>query len=96
MQGKCREFDSPQVHHSLEGSMQRICGDWSSTELNDMLGNLFVVGDKVVKAVSSGHAVNIEIDEVTDIVNDKLYLNNSKVPVRFPGRLLIVTSLFKQ
>lgn len=74
---------------------ERIYGVWMDTDLVDMLGREFVVGDKVVKAATSGRAVNLLIGTVTRIENGKMYLDNSKVPINFPGRLLIVTKLFE-
>lgn len=71
-----------------------ISGNWFSTDLTDILGKAFVVGDKVVKAYQSGRAVNISVTEVTRIENGKVYLDNSKVAINFPGRLLIVSKLF--
>ncbi len=72
----------------------RESGRWMDTDLKDMRGIDFALGDKVVKAKTSGRAVNIEIAEVTRIEEGKLYLSGSKVPVNFPGRLLIVTKIF--
>jgi hypothetical protein len=67
-----------------------------SIDLVDMLGKGFQIGDKVAKAQTSGRAVNLEIGEVTRIDNGRLYLSGSKVPVNFPGRLLVVTKLFDE
>lgn len=76
--------------------MNRLAtGNWMSNELKDLRNQEFIVGDNVVKAVSSGRAVNIEIATVTRIENGKMYLDNSKVAINFPGRLLIVTKLFE-
>ena len=76
--------------------MSRDTGNWVRTTPYDMLCKPIDVGDKVVRAFSSGRAVNIEIVEVTKIEEDKIYLNNSKVPVNFPGRLLVVNNLFEE
>jgi len=70
-------------------------GNWMSQKLKDMRGQSFVVGDKVVKACTSGRAVNISICEVTRIEDGKMYLDGSKVAINFPGRLLIVTKLYE-
>lgn len=74
--------------------IRRLEGNWMSTKLKDMLGKTFAVSDKVAKACTSGRAVNLEIGEVTRIEDDKMYLDGSKVAIRFPGRLLIVTKVF--
>lgn len=73
----------------------RTSGNWMSTELKDMRGIEFKVGDVVARAQKSGQAVNIEIVDVTRIEDGKLYVNNSKVKVNFPGRLLIVNELYQ-
>ena len=74
---------------------EKLTGNWMRTSLHDLRCKPFSVGDKVVRAVSSGRAVNIEIAEVTRIDGEKMYLSSSKVPVNYPGRLLIVTELFR-
>ena len=68
----------------------RKFGVWMGEKLLDIYGRDFVVGDKVAKAATSGRGVNISICEVTAIEEGKLYLNNSKVAVVYPQRLLIV------
>lgn len=73
--------------------IRRLEGKWMATELKDMLGKPFVVGDKVAKACTSGRAVNLEIGEVTRIEAGRMYMDGSKVAIRFPGRLLIVTKV---
>lgn len=73
----------------------RIEGNWMSHKLVDMLHKQFVVGDKVAKAASFGRSVNLTIGTVTKIEDGKMYLDNSKVAIRYPGRLLIVTKVFK-
>lgn len=70
-------------------------GKWLSTKLVDMFGNEFKVGDKVARAVMVGRSPNIEVSEVTRIENDYMYLDNSKVAIRYPGRLMIITSMFE-
>ena len=71
-------------------TQDRKFGSWMSEKLLDMYDRIFTVGDKVAKAATGGRAVNISICEVTAIEDGKLYLNHSKVPVVYPGRLLIV------
>jgi len=77
----------------------RTTGEWKATGLRDMLGKRFDLGQKVVKGYTSGRAVNLEIREVTNIKKlddgtEKLYLSGSKVPVNYPGRLLILEPPF--
>ncbi|MCI4438130.1 MAG: hypothetical protein JHC33_15090 [Ignisphaera sp.] len=68
---------------------------WLDTDLVDMLGREFTVGDNVVRATTSGRASSIEIVEVTKIWNGRVYVGGSKQPVNFPGRLLIVNQEMK-
>ena len=56
----------------------------------DMMGKQIDVGDTVVRAVKSSRAASIEICEVTKIDGDKVYLNDSKVAVWYPCRLLVL------
>jgi hypothetical protein len=70
-------------------------GDWMSNKLVDMRGNTFKLGDYVAKAFLSGRSCNLSVGRVTRIEDGKMYLDNSKVAIRFPGRLLIVTKLYE-
>lgn len=70
-------------------------GDWMLTDPYDMRGRKFEVGDKAVRAIVSGRASNIEICEVTLIKDGNIYLDGSKRAINYPGRLLIVTEIFK-
>jgi hypothetical protein len=63
---------------------------WNSSELFDLDGMPFALGQKVAFAVSYGRAQAIEVREVTQIKNGRLYLG-TKVPVNFPGRALIIS-----
>ncbi len=67
---------------------------WYGTDLVDMRKNEFVVGDMVVKPEMSGQSASLRIGIVTKIENGKMYLDNSKVAIRYPSRMLIVTKLF--
>lgn len=73
----------------------RETGNWMSSSLKDMRGQVFVVGDKVAKAFTSGRSVNLSVCTVTRIENGNMYLDGSKVAIRFPGRLLIVTKIYE-
>ena len=74
--------------------MKRESGDWMSDALIDMRGQSFKVGDKVARWITSGRAANLEVSEVTRIENEKLYLADSKVAIRYPGRLLNVSRVY--
>lgn len=59
--------------------------------MKDKLGFAFNEGCKVARAVSRGRSsVDLEICTVTRIEDGKLYLDNSKVAIKFPNRLLII------
>jgi len=73
--------------------LRRPHGDWMGTELEDALGREIKVGDTVVRACTSGRAVNLEFGKVRQIKNNKVYLDTSKVPIAFPGRLLVINKL---
>ena len=60
------------------------------TTPKDMKSYAFHVGCKVARAVMWGKSPRIDICEVTRIEADKVYLDNSKQAIRYPGRLLIV------
>lgn len=55
--------------------------------MKDKLGFAFHVGCKVARAITDGH---LAICEVTAIIGENLYLDNSKQPIKFPSRLLII------
>ena len=58
----------------------------------DALGAPINVGDTVVRGVSlnKGGSCGLEVRQVSKIVEGKVYLNGSPVPVKFPERLAIV------
>lgn len=58
--------------------------------MKDMKGFAFNEGCKVARAVMIGKSPVIDICEVTAIKEGKLYLDNSKQPIRYPERLLII------
>lgn len=74
----------------LARAERRQSGNWGGTAPVDMRGVAFKVGDRVAKAIKSGYAVNLELATVSRLDGGKVYLSGSKVPVRFPGRCLIV------
>lgn len=53
----------------------------------DMRGYAFHVGCKVARAIGDGI---LTISTVTRIENNKIYLDDSKISIRFPKRLLII------
>lgn len=55
--------------------------------MKDLRGYSFTVGCEVVRAVGDGI---LEICKVTKIEDGKLYLNDSKIAIRYPKRLLII------
>lgn len=76
--------------------LRRPHGDWMGTELEDALGREIKVGDTVVRACTSGRAVNLEFGKVRQIKNNKVYLDTSKVPIAYPGRLLVINKLLER
>lgn len=72
-----------------------ISTDWYGTDLCDMLGKRYSVGDDVVYPFRSGNSADMKIVKVTkiDLEKNKIYLNGSKVALNYPGRCLIVTGL---
>ena len=83
-------FDSHIAHQMI-----RETGTWMATKLVDMRGQEFAVGDKVAKAYASGRSVNLSVATVARIEDGKMYLDDSHVAIRFPGRLLIVTKVYQ-
>lgn len=69
-------------------------GNWMETDPVDMRGREIRVGDKVARAYTSGRAVNLQVVEVTQVKNGNVYLDGSKSPIIYPGRLLIVTEMY--
>jgi hypothetical protein len=59
--------------------------------LFDKLGRSINLNDKVVRALSYSPG-DIEICTVTRIENGKCYLDNSKVAINYPRRLLVVNA----
>jgi hypothetical protein len=55
--------------------------------MKDMKGFTFHVGCKIVRAVGDGM---LSICTVTRIEDGKIYLDNSKIAIRYPKRLLII------
>jgi hypothetical protein len=55
--------------------------------IKDKLGKVFHVGCKAVRAVESGY---LEVVEITKIDNGKIYINGSRIPIKYPARLVII------
>jgi len=62
-------------------------------DLDDMLLRRINVGDTVARAAVAGRSAYLEIRKVTSIRNGKIYLDDSKVAIRYPCRLLVITSI---
>lgn len=58
--------------------------------MKDLQGFTFTEGCKVARAVLYGKSPMIDICTVTRIQDGRLYLDDSKQPIKFPERLLIV------
>ena len=52
----------------------------------------FVVGQKVARAAKlfKNDGLYMEVVEVTKVVGDKVYLNGSPQPMKFPNRVVII------
>lgn len=70
-------------------------GEWHGVALTDMRGTEYKVGDYVAKADVYGRSANLRVSRVTRIENANMYLDDSKVAIRYPGRMLIVTKLYE-
>lgn len=57
--------------------------------MKDMFGNDLLVGDVVLKPESIGRSPMITKRTVTKIDGGKLYLDNSKVAIIYPSRLVL-------
>lgn len=58
--------------------------------MKDLLGFSFTLGCTVARPVLFGKSPVIEICKVTRLEGNKLYLDNSKVAMKIPSRLLII------
>lgn len=58
--------------------------------MKDLLGFSFTLGCTVARPVLLGKSPVIELCKVTRIDGNKLYLDNSKVAMKIPSRLLII------
>jgi hypothetical protein len=57
----------------------------------DVLGKTFKVGQMVARAVNpSPMTCTVEVQIVTKIDGDKVYLNSSRQPMKIPKRLAIL------
>lgn len=57
--------------------------------MKDMFGVEIKVGDKVLKPMSLGRSPVIALRTVSSIVGDNLYLDDSKVAIWYPERLVV-------
>jgi hypothetical protein len=60
------------------------------SSIKDLMGFSFTLGCTVARPVLLGKSPIIEICKVTRIEDGKLYLDNSKVAMKIPSRLLII------
>ena len=58
--------------------------------MKDMKGFAFTEGCTVIRATLYGKSPRLEECEVTRIEDGKIYLDDSKQPMRYPERLLII------
>jgi hypothetical protein len=58
--------------------------------MTDLRGFTFTLGCTVARPVMRGNSPLIELCKVTRIDSGNLYLDNSKVAIRLPQRLLII------
>ena len=58
----------------------------------DVRGKVFSVGQRAVRGVSlnKGGSVGLEVVEVTQVKDGKVFVNHSKVSIKFPERLAIL------
>ncbi len=71
-----------------------VNSNWQGTAPLDLLGREIQTGDKVVRAVTSGRASNIEVVEV--VVNGgRVYCGGSKAALNFPSRVMVVNQELK-
>lgn len=61
----------------------------NSSELKDLLGREISLNDKVVRADSFWKGF-IQVCQITKIKDGRMFLDDSKVPIQFPGRCLLV------
>lgn len=57
--------------------------------MKDMFGTIIEVGDIVLKPMLLGRSPFIEKRVVSVIADNKIYLDDSKVAIRFPERLVV-------
>lgn len=79
--------------------MERENPDWDrfmSPELKDFFGSEIKLGDQLLKPKIHGRLPMLQRCTVTSIKDGKIYLDQSKVPIRFPGRCVNVSYLRKR
>lgn len=59
--------------------------------IKDRMGRELRVGDVVARAVTRGRGADLKVQRVTRIEDGKVYLDNSKVALNYPGRIVILT-----
>lgn len=65
--------------------------------LQDVVGRPLKKGQSVVrvqqKEYGGGPSPYLEVKTITSIVDGKIYLDGSKVPIKYPGRLAIIAKV---
>ena len=58
----------------------------------DVRGKTFMPGQQAVRGFTLNRAgsVGLEVVEITSVKDGKIYLNGSRVPIKFPERLAIL------
>ncbi len=74
---------------------QRPHGVWLGTEIKDLRGVEIKLDDRLARAYISGRSPNLSVAIVTRIEDGKIYCDGSKVPLKYPGRTLIVNEVFR-
>lgn len=71
-------------------------GDWQGEDARDLTGRAIEPGMWLVKTYQSGRSCNLEIRRVREVrpagqdARMRVFLDDSKVPVQYPGRCLII------
>lgn len=60
-----------------------------STDLKDCFNKPIQVGDLLIKPGTWLDSPSLWFCKVTEIRNGKIYLDNSKVPIQYPGRCMV-------
>ena len=56
----------------------------------DVRGRELTIGQTVVRPIATNSGSWLEVCKVTKVVGTKVYLDNSKMPMKFPDRLAVL------